>query len=86
LYACLLALHLTGEPKYADWYEKVFEWAYAHFPDPEYGEWFKYLHRDGTVSHTLKGSRWDTCFHLGRMQLYSWRLLEEMLGSSKSKQ
>ena len=26
-----------------------------HFPDPEHGEWFGYLRRDGSVSQTLKG-------------------------------
>jgi N-acylglucosamine 2-epimerase len=85
LYACLLAHHVTGRPKYAAWYEKVFEWSYAHFPDRKYGEWFKYLHRDGSVSHTLKGTRWDTAFHLARMQLYSWRLLEEMAGGAQAR-
>ena len=51
-----------------------------HFPDPEHGGWFKYLHRDGSVSLTLKGNSWGGPFHLPRMQLYCWKLLEEMLG------
>jgi len=78
LYACLLAYHLTGEHKYEQWYEKIHEWSYAHFPDKENGEWIKYLHRDGTVSSTVKGNRWGGPFHLPRMQLYCWKLLEEM--------
>ena len=78
LYACLLAHYLTGQKKYEDWYEKIHEWAYSHFPDKKNGEWFKYLHRDGTISSTVKGSRWEGSFHLPRMQLYCWKLLEEM--------
>lgn len=76
--ATLLAHHLTGEPKYARWHEKVHDWAYAHFPDPEFGEWFGYLHRDGTVSSRLKGNHWKGPFHLARMQWFCWKLLEEM--------
>ncbi len=79
LYATLLAHHLTGRQEYAEWYERVHEYAFAHFPDRQHGEWFKYLHRDGTVSHTLKGNAWAGPFHLPRMQLYCWKLLEEML-------
>ena len=78
LYACLLAHHLTGEAKYEQWYERLHEYAYAHFPDTQHGEWFKYLHRDGAVSSTVKGNRWAGPFHLPRMQYNCWKLLEEM--------
>ena len=79
LYALLLAYHLTGENKWSDWYERVHEWAYGHFPDRENGEWFGYLRRDGTVSSTVKSNHWKGPFHLPRMQLYGWKLLEEMI-------
>jgi N-acylglucosamine 2-epimerase len=79
IYATLLAHHLTGDDKYAAWHERLHHWAYAHFPDMEYGDWFKYLHRDGSVSETIKGNAWAGPFHLPRMQLYCWKLLEEML-------
>ncbi|MCC7010317.1 MAG: AGE family epimerase/isomerase [Acidobacteria bacterium] len=78
--ATLLAHHLTGEPRYARWHAMVHDWAYAHFPDPVHGEWFGYLHRDGSVSTTLKGNMWKGPFHLPRMQWYCTRLIEEMLG------
>jgi N-acylglucosamine 2-epimerase len=50
--------------------------------DREYGEWFGYLHRDGTVSTTLKGNGWKGPFHLPRMQWYCWRLLDEMIAAA----
>lgn len=78
LYACLLAHHLTGLEKYETWYEKLHEYSYSHFPDTKHGDWFKYLHRDGTISSTVKGSRWGGPFHLPRMQYNCWKLLEEM--------
>lgn len=74
--ATLLAHQLTGDAKYADWHRQVHDWAYAHFPDPEHGEWYGYLHRDGSVSVPLKGNMWKGNFHLGRMQWCCWQLLE----------
>ncbi len=77
IYATLLAYHLTGESRYLDWHSKVHDWAYRHFPDREHGEWYGYLHRDGTISSTLKGNMWKGPFHVPRMQLNCWKLLEE---------
>ena len=76
IYATLLAHQLTGESRYAEWHRKINDWAYTHFPDRENGEWFGYLHRDGTVSSTIKGNMWKGPFHLPRMELYCWKLLE----------
>jgi N-acylglucosamine 2-epimerase len=82
LYALLLAHHLTGAAKYAQWYETVHEWTFGRFPDPEHGEWFGYCHRDGSLASRLKGSMWKGPFHVPRGLLYCWRLLEEMAGRS----
>jgi N-acylglucosamine 2-epimerase len=79
IYATLLAYSLTGDKKYEEWFEKILKWALAHFPDKEYGEWFGYLHRDGSVSHDLKGNMWKGPFHIPRQQLYCHLLLEEMI-------
>ena len=76
--ATLLAYLLTGDSKYAKWHQMIHQWCYEHFPDPEYGEWFGYLHRDGRISTPLKGNMWKGPFHLPRMQLTCWKLLEEL--------
>ena len=76
--ATLLAYQLTGDEKYAGWHRDIHDWTYRHFPDPEYGEWYGYLHRDGRVSVPLKGNLWKGPFHLPRMQLVCWKLLEEL--------
>ncbi|MFG0261864.1 MAG: AGE family epimerase/isomerase [Novipirellula sp. JB048] len=75
--ATLLAYQLTGDDKYARWHTLVHDWAYKHFPDAEHGEWFGYLHRDGSLSSTLKGNLWKGPFHLPRMQLLCWQWLSE---------
>lgn len=81
LYALLLAHQLTGDPVFEKWYDRVHDWSFAHFPDKEYGEWFGYLHRDGSLALRLKGSMWKGPFHLPRALLYCYKLLEEMKGS-----
>ncbi|MER3413101.1 MAG: N-acylglucosamine 2-epimerase [Armatimonadota bacterium] len=61
-----LARRLTGDAKWRSRFEEVTSWAFKHFGDPEHGEWFGYLHRDGRLSNTLKGSLWKGPFHLPR--------------------
>lgn len=77
--ATLLAWQLTGDSKYSEWHRMIHDWAYAHFPDREHGEWFGYLHRDGSRSSTLKGNLWKGPFHMPRMQLTCWRMLSGFL-------
>ena len=74
--ATLLAWWLTGDEKYSRWHKQVHDWSYAHFADTEKGEWYGYLHRDGSISSTAKGNLWKGPFHLPRMQLIGWQLLE----------
>ncbi len=78
LYALLLAHHLTHEQRYSDWFEKVHAWSFDHFADADYGEWYGYLRRDGSVSTPLKGGMWKGFFHLPRALWLCWRLLERM--------
>jgi N-acylglucosamine 2-epimerase len=75
--ATLMAFVLTGEEKYAQWHQMVYDWSFQHFADPIHGEWFGYLHRDGSVASTTKGNLWKSCFHLPRMQFVCWQLLND---------
>jgi N-acylglucosamine 2-epimerase len=75
--ATLLAYQLSGDKKYAIWHEQVHRWSFEKFADPEFGEWYGYLHRDGRLSTRLKGNLWKGPFHLPRMLWYCWRLLDE---------
>ncbi len=76
--ATLLAYQLTGEERYAEWHRRVRTYGIQTFRDPECGEWFGYVHRDGRVSSPLKGNMWKGPFHLPRMQWYCWRLLTQL--------
>lgn len=75
--ATLLAWKVTGEEKYARWHQEAHDWSFAHFPDAQHGEWYGYLHRDGTPSVTLKGNMWKGPFHLPRMLWYCAQILGE---------
>ena len=76
--ATLLAYQITGDEKYAKWHQMIHQWAYQYFPDREYGEWYGYLHRDGRISVPIKGNFWKGPFHLPRMQLNAWKIIEGM--------
>lgn len=64
--ATLFAYRLTGETYYLDQFKEIDQWAWAHFKDPGYPEWFAYLNRRGEPTHMLKGGKWKTMFHLPR--------------------
>ncbi len=74
--ATLMAWQLTGEERYAQWHEQVLAWSLRHFADSQHGEWFGYLHRDGSLSTSTKGNLWKSCFHHPRMQWMCWQMLE----------
>ena len=37
----------TGDEKYLTWFERTLDYCKEHFSDPEYGDWYGYLRRDG---------------------------------------
>jgi len=74
--ATLLAYLITGNNKYAEWHKLVHDYAYKHFHDKQHGEWFGYLHRDGTIAQTAKGNLFKGPFHLPRQEWYCWQLLK----------
>lgn len=82
--ATLLAYRLTRQERYLDWHRKVSEWTHAHFPDPEYGEWYGYLHRDGSVSNRAKGNIFKGPFHIPRMQMVCTATINEILEEGKA--
>jgi N-acylglucosamine 2-epimerase len=82
LVALAKAYQFTGNNECWQWFLKVHDYAWNHFADPEYGEWFGYLNRRGEVLLNLKGGKWKGCFHVPRAL---W-LCGESLQSSMSNQ
>lgn len=79
--ATLYAYKMTCDEKYLEMHKQISEWTYAHFPDKEYGEWYGYLHRDGSVAQPAKGNIFKGPFHIPRMMIRSHLLCEEILKS-----
>ncbi|MDP3180312.1 MAG: AGE family epimerase/isomerase, partial [Bacteroidota bacterium] len=69
---------LTGNPECLEWFEKVHDYTWAHFADPEFDEWFGYLNRQGEVLLPLKGGKWKGCFHVPRGLFQVWKTLEKL--------
>ena len=82
--ATLYAYLATGNEKYLDMHKQISDWTYTHFPDKECGEWFGYLHRDGTPAQMAKGNLFKGPFHIPRMMIKGYTLCKEILDNKKS--
>lgn len=77
--ATLYAYQMSGDEKYLDMHKQISDWSYERFPDKEYGEWYGYLHRDGTVAQPAKGNIFKGPFHIPRMMTKCYVLCKELL-------
>lgn len=77
--ATLYAYQATHDEKYLEMHKQISDWTYAHFPDAEYGEWYGYLHRDGTVAQAAKGNLFKGPFHVPRMMIKAYMICNEIL-------
>ena len=77
--ASLYAYKITKDPVYLKRHRQISEWTYAHFPDTQYGEWFGYLHRDGSVAQPAKGNLFKGPFHIPRMMTKGYTLCKKIL-------
>jgi N-acylglucosamine 2-epimerase len=78
LYALLLAYEISRERWYLDWFERVHNYAFSHYPVAKYGEWTQKLDRKGdkildTVALPVKDP-----FHLPRGLIYCLEVLQKL--------
>ena len=79
LYALLLAYEHTREPWCLEWYDRVHEYSFSHFPVPAHGEWTQKLTREGEpLSETVALPVKDP-FHLPRALIYCLDVLERLV-------
>ena len=65
--ASLLFYKTTGKEIYKEWFERLTDYAFKHFSDREYGEWYGYLRRDGKPTMPpCKGCTYKGPFHVMR--------------------
>ena len=77
--ASLYAYLATGDEKYLERHRIISEWTYNYFPDTEFGEWYGYLHRDGSVAQPAKGNIFKGPFHVPRMMIKSAMLCRDIM-------
>lgn len=82
LVALTMAYRLTGRIECWEWYQRLHDYSWSKFADPEYGEWFGYLNRRGEVLLNLKGGKWKGCFHVPRALLLCWKNFELLAKAS----
>jgi len=78
LVALSKAFLLTGNTKCYEWFERIHDYSFSNFADPEFGEWFGYLDRQGNVQLPLKGGKWKGCFHVPRALFQCWKTFEKL--------
>ena len=78
LVALSKAYALTNRKDVWSWYQKVHNYSWSHFSDPNNGEWFGYLNRQGEVLLDLKGGKWKGCFHVPRAMYQCWKAFEQI--------
>ncbi|MFM7439631.1 MAG: AGE family epimerase/isomerase, partial [Snowella sp.] len=82
LVALTMGYRLTGRIECWEWYQRLHDYSWSKFADPEYGEWFGYLNRRGEVLLNLKGGKWKGCFHVPRALLLCWKNFELLAKAS----
>ncbi|MBK5202079.1 MAG: AGE family epimerase/isomerase [Spirochaetaceae bacterium] len=78
LIASLYAYKLTKKQIYMDNFIMVNDYIQNHFVDNLNGEWYGYLHKDGTLATKLKGNFYKGPFHIPRMYMICISLIEEI--------
>ncbi len=79
LIASMMLYRDTGDEHYLDWFYTTAQYAEEHFSDPEYGEWYGYLRRDGLPTMpSTKGSTFKGPFHLPRCLIMLDQMMTEL--------
>ena len=78
LVALSMAYRLTGRVECLSWYQTVHSYTWSRFSDPQHGEWYGYLNRQGSLLLPLKGGKWKGCFHVPRAMYLCWQTFEKI--------
>ena len=76
--AALMLYLETKNERYKEILDKVIDYAFSHFSDREYGEWYGYLRRDGKPTEPpCKGHTYKGPFHVMRMLSKCIKMIED---------
>lgn len=84
LISSLMLYRDTKDEKYLDWFYRTLDYCKARFADPEYGEWYGYLRRDGLPTMpSTKGSTFKGPFHMPRGMIFTDMIITEILAKQE---
>ncbi len=86
MYALLLAYEHTRDREYLNWYWKVHDYSFAHFPVAEHGEWTQKLDRRGQPLVSVPSLPVKDPFHLPRALIYCIDVLDRLIPCDESNQ
>lgn len=76
LIASLMLYEKTKKESYFDWFKKIDKYTFEKFSDHKNGDWYGYLHRDGSPTlPACKGSTYKSGFHVIRALIMVEQLL-----------
>jgi N-acylglucosamine 2-epimerase len=85
MYALLLAYEVCGEAWCLDWYERVHNYAFDHYPVTPHGEWTHQLNRQGRpFTETVANLPVKDPFHLPRTLIFGIEVLERLASNESN--
>lgn len=78
LYALLLAYSISHESWCLEWFERVHDYAFRHYPVPQYGEWIQNLDHQGRKLDAAVALPVKDPFHLARALINCTSILERL--------
>jgi len=80
LIASIMAYRDTGDESFYNWFTKTLDYCKQYLADPENGEWYGYLRRDGKPTMpSTKGSTFKGPFHLPRALTMVDQMISQIL-------
>jgi len=83
LNSTLLAYSISEDKYFLNWFLKVHDYSFKHYPVPSYGEWYQRLDRYGGHVDNITAMPVKDPYHVARSMIYCINLLERI--SSKQK-
>ncbi|HSW47287.1 MAG TPA: AGE family epimerase/isomerase [Phycisphaerae bacterium] len=83
LYATLLAYEHSREPWCIEWYRKLHDYSFSHYPVREHGEWTQKLDRRGRPIKEVVALPVKDPFHLPRAIIYCIDVLERLTSAGR---
>jgi len=78
LYTLALCALIANRKDLWNQFQKIQEYTQQYFFDSEYGEWYMYLNRDGTLRKPDKGTTIKSAYHVPRNMLFLYLLFKEI--------